>query len=44
MFSSEDFPTLDRPMKANSSKLSGGQASKSGALRSKMADDMCMIY
>jgi hypothetical protein len=29
-------------MKANSSRLSGGQDSKSGALRSNMADVMCM--
>jgi hypothetical protein len=40
MFSNEDLPTLDRPMKANSGRDSSGQESKSGALRSKMADEM----
>ena len=39
-FSSEDLPTLERPMKANSGNDSSGHAAKSGALRSKMADEM----
>src|SRR5579863_8637808 len=43
MFSREDLPTLERPMKANSGSDSSGQDSRSGALRSKMADEMCMI-
>ena len=43
MFSSEDLPTLDRPMKANSGSDSSGHESRSGALRSKMADEMFTI-
>src|SRR3954451_9665785 len=39
-FSSEDLPTFERPMKANSGSDSSGQESKCGALRSKMADEM----
>src|SRR5271170_1678889 len=38
MFNSEDLPTLERPMKANSGNDSSGHESRSGALRSKMAD------
>ena len=40
MFSSEDLPTFERPMKANSGSDSSGHESKSGALQSKMADEM----
>jgi hypothetical protein len=40
MFSNEDFPTFERPMKANSGIDSSGHESKSGALQSKMADEM----
>src|ERR1700691_3331882 len=40
MFSSEDLPTFERPMKANSGSDSSGHESKSGALQSKMADDI----
>ncbi len=40
MFSREDLPTFDLPMKANSGNDSSGQESRSGALRSKMADEM----
>ena len=40
MFSNEDLPTLERPMKANSGSDSSGHESKSGALQSKMADEM----
>ena len=43
MFSSEDLPTLERPMKANSGSDSSGQESKSGALQSKMADEIFTI-
>src|SRR5438309_7610912 len=39
-FRSEDLPTFERPMKANSGSDSSGQESESGALRSKMADEM----
>src|SRR5208282_6199 len=38
MFSSEDLPTFERPMKANSGSDSSGHEPKSGALQSKMAD------
>jgi hypothetical protein len=40
MFSSEDLPTFERPMKANYGSDSSGHESKSGALQSKMADEM----
>src|SRR5665213_4307721 len=40
IFSSDDVPTFERPMKANSGNDSSGHESKSGALRSKMADEM----
>ncbi len=40
MFSSEDLPTFERPIKANSGSDSSGHESKSGALQSKMADAM----
>src|SRR5512140_3669856 len=40
MFSSEDLPTFERPMKANSGRDSSGHESKSGALQSKMAEEM----
>jgi hypothetical protein len=43
MFSSEDLPTLDRPMKANSGSDSSGHESRSGALQSKMADEISML-
>src|ERR1051325_1740606 len=43
MFSRDDLPTLDRPMKANSGNDSSGHESRSGALRSKMADEMFII-
>jgi hypothetical protein len=43
MFSSEDLPTFDRPMKANSGSDSSGHDPMSGALHSKMADAMFMI-
>src|ERR1700722_3177677 len=39
-FSSEDLPTLDRPMKANSGNDSSGHESRSGQLRSKIADEI----
>src|SRR4249920_37321 len=39
-FSREDLPTLERPTKANSGSDSSGHEFKSGALRSKMADEM----
>ena len=32
MLMSEDFPTFERPMKANSGSAESGQAAKSGAL------------
>ena len=38
MLISEDFPTFDRPMKANSGKSEEGQDSKSGALVLKIAE------
>jgi len=38
VFSSDDLPTLERPMKANSGNDSSGHADKSGALPTKMAD------
>ena len=40
MFSREDLPTFERPMKANSGSDSSGHESKSGALQSKMADEI----
>jgi hypothetical protein len=40
MLSSEDLPTFERPMKANSGSDSSGYESESGALQSKMADEM----
>src|ERR1017187_117520 len=43
MFSSEDLPTFERPMKANSGSDSSGHDSKSSALQSKMADEMFTI-
>jgi len=43
MFSNDDLPTFERPMKANSGNDSSGHDSKSGALRSKMADEMFTI-
>jgi hypothetical protein len=43
MFSSDDLPTFERPMKANSGSDSSGHESKSGALQSKMADEMFTI-
>ena len=43
MFSSEDLPTLDRPMKANSGSDSSGHESRSGELQSKMADEISML-
>src|ERR1700691_3383513 len=42
-FSNEDLPTFERPMKANSGRDSSGHESKSGALHSKMADEICTI-
>ena len=36
----DDLPTFERPMKANSGNDSSGHESRSGALRSKMADEM----
>src|SRR5450631_3379368 len=43
MFSNDDLPTFERPMKANSGSDSSGHESRSGALRSKMADEMFTI-
>src|SRR5438105_4886035 len=43
MFNSDDLPTFERPMKANSGNDSSGHDARSGALRSKMADEMFMI-
>src|SRR6187455_3092750 len=43
MFSNEDLPTFERPMKANSGSDSSGHESRSGALQSKMADEMFII-
>src|SRR3954451_11081150 len=40
MFSREDLPTFERPMKANSGSVSSGHESRSGALQSNMADEM----
>jgi hypothetical protein len=40
MFNSEDLPTFERPMKANSGSDSSGHESRSGALQSKMADEI----
>jgi phosphoribosylformylglycinamidine synthase PurS subunit len=40
MFSSDDLPTFERPMKANSGSDSSGHESRPGALQSKMADEM----
>src|SRR5580704_18782416 len=42
-FSNEDLPTFERPIKANSGNDSSGHASRSGALQSKMADEICTI-
>jgi hypothetical protein len=42
-FSKEDLPTFERPMKANSGNASSGHESKSGALHSKIADEMSMM-
>jgi hypothetical protein len=42
-FNNDDLPTFERPMKANSGRDSSGHASRSGALHSKMADEICMI-
>src|ERR1051326_1855745 len=42
-FSREDLPTFERPMKANSGNDSSGHEFKSGALRSKIADEMFTI-
>src|SRR6266478_2765579 len=39
-FRSEDLPTFERPMKANSGSDSSGHEFKSGALQSKTADEM----
>jgi hypothetical protein len=33
----EDLPTLERPMKANSGRLGGGQSARLGALTAKVA-------
>jgi len=38
MLTNEDFPTLDRPIKANSGNDSAGQESKSGELQSNTAE------
>jgi hypothetical protein len=43
MFNSDDFPELERPMKANSGSDPSGHASMSGALQSNMADEMSMM-
>jgi hypothetical protein len=43
MFNSDDLPTFERPMKANSGNDSSGHESKSGALHSKMADEISMV-
>jgi hypothetical protein len=43
MFSSDDLPELERPIKANSGNDSSGQEARSGALRLKMADEMFTI-
>src|ERR1044071_8868710 len=40
MFSNDDLPTFERPMNANSGNDSSGHESRSGALQSKMADEM----
>src|ERR1039457_4301525 len=39
-FSNDDLPTFERPMKANSGSDSSGHEARSGALQSKMADEM----
>lgn len=43
VFSNDDLPTLERPMKANSGNDSSGHADKSGALHTKMADGIFTI-
>src|SRR5438309_9892593 len=43
MFSNDDLPTFERPMKANSGNDSSGHESRSGALQSKVADEMFII-
>ena len=43
VFSRDDLPTFERPMKANSGSDSSGHADKSGALQSNMADGMFTI-
>jgi hypothetical protein len=43
MFNSDDLPTFERPMKANSGNVSSGHESRSGALQSKMADEIFII-
>src|SRR4051795_9573136 len=40
MFSNDDLPTFERPMKANSGNDSSGHESRTGALQSKMADEI----
>src|SRR5882724_8000695 len=42
-FSNDDLPTFERPMKANSGNDSSGHDSRSGALQSKMADEICTM-
>jgi hypothetical protein len=43
MFSNDDLPTFERPMKANSGSDSSGHESRFEALRSKIADEMSMM-
>jgi len=43
VFSNDDLPTFERPMKANSGSDSSGHEAKSGALQSKIADEIFMI-
>jgi len=43
MFISDDLPTLDLPIKANSGRDSSGHESRSGELQSKMADEIFTI-
>jgi len=42
MLISDDLPTFDLPMKANSRSADSGQPSRSGELISKVADWICM--
>jgi len=42
IFIREDFPTLDRPTKANSGKLGAGHLSSLAALVSNSAEWICM--